>query len=75
MGDYWGVNDEGEIRGAWRVCGQQGMWYAGGDQSQCRYFSRFVALSIKAEVMGQPLPVYEGMARALDVPAVSGRMG
>lgn len=38
---------------------EKGMWYVGGDQSQCRYFSRFGALSIKADVMGKPLQIYE----------------
>jgi hypothetical protein len=37
---------------------EKGMWYVGGDQSQSRYFSRFVALSIQADVMGVPLSVY-----------------
>lgn len=36
------------------------MWYHGGDQAQARYFSRFIAISIKASVMGLPLPVYSG---------------
>ncbi|KAF8862065.1 flavin-containing monooxygenase [Acephala macrosclerotiorum] len=60
MGDWWGLDPEGEIRGAFRPCGQKGMWYVGGDQSQCRYFSRFVALCVKADVMGVPLVIYEG---------------
>lgn len=60
MGDFWGIDSEGEIRGAFRPDGQKGMFYAGGDQSQCRYLSRFIALSIKADVMGVPLPVYNG---------------
>ncbi|KAE9363311.1 FAD/NAD(P)-binding domain-containing protein [Stipitochalara longipes BDJ] len=58
MGDWWGIDNQGEIRSAFRPCEQRGMWYAGGDQSQCRYFSRFVALSIKADVMGVPLHIY-----------------
>lgn len=37
---------------------EKGMWYVGGDQSQSRYFSRFVALSIQADVKGVPLSVY-----------------
>jgi hypothetical protein len=34
------------------------MWYHGGDLIHGRYFSRFVALEIKAATMGTPLPVY-----------------
>lgn len=62
MGDFWDINDEGEIRGAYRPGGQKGMYYVGGDQSQARYFSQFVALSIKADVMGASLPVYDNVS-------------
>ncbi|KUJ17712.1 putative flavin-containing monooxygenase [Mollisia scopiformis] len=60
MGDFWGVDSEGELRAAFRPGGQKGMFYTGGDQSQCRFYSRFIALSIKADVMGAPLPIYDG---------------
>lgn len=60
MGDRTGIDSEGEIRGAFRPGRQKRMYYVGGDQSQCRYFSRFVALSIKADVMGMSLPLYDG---------------
>ncbi|PMD12238.1 hypothetical protein NA56DRAFT_713372 [Hyaloscypha hepaticicola] len=59
MGDWWGFDREGEIRAAYRPGGQKGMWYAGGDQSQCRYYSRFLGLSIKADIMGLPLEIFE----------------
>jgi lysine/ornithine N-monooxygenase len=62
MGDRYGIDNEGEIQGAFRPGGQKRMYYVGGDQSQCRYFSRFVALSIKADVMGVPLPLYDSEA-------------
>jgi hypothetical protein len=47
------------------VCGQwlmgqlidPGIWYVGGAIGHSRYFSRFVALQIKAMVMGNPLEV------------------
>jgi len=40
-----------------------GLWYMGGTIGHARYFSRHVALQIKAELMGMPLPVYEGERR------------
>lgn len=36
----------------------------GGTIGHARYFSRFVALQIKARLMGTPLPVYEGERRS-----------
>lgn len=36
------------------------LWYMGGTLGHARYFSRYVALQIKAQLMGTPLPVYEG---------------
>lgn len=37
-----------------------GMWCIGGTIPGSRYYSRHVALQIKAQVMGSPLPVYTG---------------
>lgn len=42
------------------------MWYMGGALGHARYFSRYIALSIKADDMGQPLPVYEDGVFKLD---------
>lgn len=39
------------------------MFYMGGTIGHARYFSRHVALQIKADLMGSPLPVYEGQRR------------
>ena len=35
------------------------MWYAAGAISNARYSTRWIALQIKAEEEGTPLPVYE----------------
>lgn len=36
-----------------------GLWCIGGSLGQARYMSRFIALQIKAAVMGTPLPIYD----------------
>lgn len=46
--DVWGFDQEGEIRTIWRRTGQPGFWYMGTNFAYCRYFSRIVALQIKA---------------------------
>ncbi|KAK0117991.1 hypothetical protein ONS95_012302 [Cadophora gregata] len=59
MGDYWGLDREGELKGAFRPCGHPAMWYHGGTIGHARYYSRFLALQIKAKSLGMPLPLYE----------------
>ncbi|PVH81485.1 FAD/NAD(P)-binding domain-containing protein [Cadophora sp. DSE1049] len=58
MGDYWGLDREGELKGAFKPCGHPAMWYHGGTIGQARYYSRFLALQIKARSLGMPLPLY-----------------
>jgi hypothetical protein len=35
------------------------MWYHGGTLGMARYYSRFIALQIKAKMLGTPLAVYD----------------
>ena len=75
MGDFWTLDKEGEIKGAFKPCGRRlplplmqhrltfyradpALWYHGGTQGQARYYSRFVALQVKAALLGTPLSVY-----------------
>ncbi|CAK7273883.1 hypothetical protein SEPCBS57363_005877 [Sporothrix epigloea] len=50
--DVWGLDQEGELRTVWRSSGQPGYWYAGGSLGLARYFSRLLALQIKAQDEG-----------------------
>lgn len=59
MGDFWGLDEEGEIKGAWKECGHPAMWYHGGTIGQARYMSRFVALQILAKKRGRGFVRYE----------------
>ncbi|KAI1113400.1 hypothetical protein F5Y14DRAFT_214034 [Nemania sp. NC0429] len=52
VGDVWGFNDEGETRIMWRRSGHPGLWLHGGNLAMCRYYSRLVALQIKAQIEG-----------------------
>lgn len=40
----WGLNSEGELRGAWRELGTPGLWYMMGNLAWSRFFSKHVAL-------------------------------
>lgn len=48
----WGLDDEGELRGIWRASGHPGLWFMGGNLHQCRHYSKFLALQIKAKEEG-----------------------
>ncbi|OAL29599.1 hypothetical protein AYO22_02013 [Fonsecaea multimorphosa] len=61
--DFWGLDGEGELKGAFKRNSHPNLYYMGGTIGHARYFSRHVALQIKAELMGTPLPVYEGERR------------
>ncbi|CAK7274517.1 hypothetical protein SEPCBS119000_006212 [Sporothrix epigloea] len=51
--DVWGLDQEGELRSAWRSSGQPGYWYVGGGLGVARYYSRLLALQIKAQELGR----------------------
>ncbi|KAJ5759075.1 hypothetical protein N7520_006231 [Penicillium odoratum] len=48
VGDVWGLNAEGEFRTIWQRSGHPGFWFMGGNLALCRYYSRLLALQIKA---------------------------
>ncbi|OQD81312.1 hypothetical protein PENANT_c028G07789 [Penicillium antarcticum] len=48
VGDVWGLNQEGEFRTIWQRSGHPGFWFMGGNLALCRYYSRILALQIKA---------------------------
>ncbi|KAF3763245.1 FAD/NAD(P)-binding domain-containing protein [Cryphonectria parasitica EP155] len=52
LGDIWGFDEEGEFRALWRNSGHPGFWFHGGNLAICRYYSRVVALQIKAQLEG-----------------------
>ncbi|OKL62252.1 hypothetical protein UA08_02479 [Talaromyces atroroseus] len=48
IGNVWGYDEEGELRSLCRPSGHPGFWYMGGNLLLCRYFSKLLALQIKA---------------------------
>ena len=72
VGHCWGYGSgtpgdpepwEGEMRNLWKPNAQEGLWLHGGNLHLSRFFSKFVALQIKARMEGVPTPVY-GMPSA-----------
>ena len=52
IGPVWGFDDGGELRNMWRRTAQAGLWFTAGSLAQCRIFSRYLALQIKASEVG-----------------------
>jgi putative flavoprotein involved in K+ transport len=48
VGPIWGLGADGEMNNMWKRTPQEGLWFVGGSFSNCRIFSRYVALQIKA---------------------------
>ena len=52
IGPVWGFDEGGELRNMWRATAQPGLWFTAGSLAQCRIFSRYLALQIKARELG-----------------------
>jgi cation diffusion facilitator CzcD-associated flavoprotein CzcO len=52
IGPVWGFDEGGELRNMWRQTAQPGLWFNAGSLAQCRIFSRYLAIQIKALEVG-----------------------
>jgi putative flavoprotein involved in K+ transport len=52
IGPVWGFDAGGELRNMWRPTAQPGLWFTAGSLAQCRIYSKFLALQIKARLDG-----------------------
>jgi cation diffusion facilitator CzcD-associated flavoprotein CzcO len=48
IGPVWGFDEGGELRNMWKQTAQPGLWFTAGSLAQCRIFSRYLAIQIKA---------------------------
>jgi Pyridine nucleotide-disulphide oxidoreductase len=48
IGPVWGFDEQGELRNMWMRTAQDGLWFTAGSLAQCRIYSRYLALQIKA---------------------------
>ncbi|WP_160000096.1 NAD(P)/FAD-dependent oxidoreductase [Roseomonas sp. 18066] len=77
LGPVWGLGSgtrrdpgpwAGELRNMWKPTRQDGLWMQGGNLAQTRFYSRLLAMQLKARMEGIPTPVHD--PRALEaVPA------
>jgi hypothetical protein len=48
VGPIWGFGDEDELRNMFTRTSQPGLWFIAGSFAQCRIYSKYLALQIKA---------------------------
>jgi putative flavoprotein involved in K+ transport len=48
VGPIWGIGPDGEMANMWKRTPQQGLWFMAGSLAQCRIYSKYLALQIKA---------------------------
>ncbi|GAA1738840.1 NAD(P)/FAD-dependent oxidoreductase [Luedemannella helvata] len=52
VGQIWGLDETGEVANVWKRTPQPGLWFAAGSLASCRQRSRYLALEIKADLLG-----------------------
>ena len=52
VGPIWGFGDEQELRNMFTRTAQPGLWFIAGSLAQCRIYSKYLALQIKACELG-----------------------
>lgn len=67
VGPCWGLGSgvrgdpgpwKGELRNMWKPTAQEGLWFHGGNLALSRFYSKYVALQLKARMEGLDTPVY-----------------
>lgn len=66
IGPVWGFNEGGELANMWCRTPQPGLWFTAGSLAQCRIYSKFLALQIKACEVGLLSPKLEDSGTAGD---------
>jgi cation diffusion facilitator CzcD-associated flavoprotein CzcO len=52
VGQVWGLDETGELANIWKRTPQPGLWFAGGSLAACRQRSKYLALELKADLLG-----------------------
>jgi len=52
VGPIWGFGDDQELRNMFMRTGQPGLWFIAGSFAQCRIYSKYLGLQIKACEVG-----------------------
>jgi putative flavoprotein involved in K+ transport len=69
VGPCWGLGSGvrgdpgpwlGELRNMWKPTAVSNLWFHGGNLALSRFYSRHVALQLKARMVGLPVTVWNG---------------
>jgi putative flavoprotein involved in K+ transport len=52
VGQVWGTGPDGELSNMYKRTPQEGLWFIAGSLAQCRIYSKYLALQIKATELG-----------------------
>jgi putative flavoprotein involved in K+ transport len=52
VGPIWGFGEEQELRNMFQRTPQPGLWFIAGSFAQCRIYSKYLGLQIKASELG-----------------------
>lgn len=52
VGPVWGIGEDGELANMFKRTPQQGLWFIAGSLTQCRVYSKYMAVQIKALELG-----------------------
>lgn len=52
VGPIWGFGENQFMRNMWTRTGQENLWIMGGALNECRLYSRFLALQLRAALSG-----------------------
>ncbi len=67
LGPCWGLGSgvrgdpgpwQGELRNMWKPTAHPALWFHGGNLALSRFYSKFVAMQLKARAVGLDVPVY-----------------
>ena len=73
VGPCWGLGSgvngdpgpwQGELRNMWKPTAQEALWFHGGNLALSRFYSKYVALQIKARMEGIETPVYGAVSNS-----------
>ena len=57
IGPVWGIDADGELSNMFKRTAQEGLWFIAGGLAQCRIYSKYLALQIKAMELGRLRPL------------------
>ncbi|MBN8903471.1 MAG: CoA transferase [Rhodospirillales bacterium] len=57
IGPVWGIGPDGELNNMYKRTSQEGLWFIAGSLAQCRIYSKYLAIQIKAMELGKLGPL------------------